>query len=163
MPWRRRRRRQWKRRWKKWICVLSNLVTFIWTRSKCQMQATFPRRCRSCLIKLPIATDYSDQRNLTCQAKINYGPVNCLFLYIFTYHSKVWKLKLYVMIREYDDHTIPSARRNITLQTRHLPWRSLLNVCKCSSLNSEKCALVSTVVLKNSPFKFHKHFVLYSL
>ena len=28
---------------KKWICVLSNLVASIWTRSICQMQATFPR------------------------------------------------------------------------------------------------------------------------
>ena len=27
---------------KKWICVLSNLIASIWTRSKCQMQATFP-------------------------------------------------------------------------------------------------------------------------
>ena len=37
-------RRQWqcKRRWKKWICVLSNLIASIWTRSICQMQATFP-------------------------------------------------------------------------------------------------------------------------
>ena len=37
-----RRRRYWKRRWKKWSCVLSNLVESIWTRSICQMQATFP-------------------------------------------------------------------------------------------------------------------------
>ena len=37
-----RRRRQWKRRLKKWICVLSNLIASIWTRSKCQMSATFP-------------------------------------------------------------------------------------------------------------------------
>ena len=37
-----RRRRQWKRRWKKWICVLSNLLASIWARSICQMQATFP-------------------------------------------------------------------------------------------------------------------------
>ena len=38
-------RRQWqcKRRWKKWICVLSNLIASIWTRSICQMLATFPR------------------------------------------------------------------------------------------------------------------------
>ena len=37
-------RRQWqcKHRWKKWICVLSNLIASIWTRSICQMQATFP-------------------------------------------------------------------------------------------------------------------------
>ena len=27
---------------KKWICVLSNLITSIWIRSICQMQATFP-------------------------------------------------------------------------------------------------------------------------
>ena len=27
---------------KKWICVLSNLIASIWTRSICQMQATFP-------------------------------------------------------------------------------------------------------------------------
>ena len=27
---------------KKWICVLSNLIKSIWTRSICQMQATFP-------------------------------------------------------------------------------------------------------------------------
>ena len=37
-----RRRRQWKRRWKKWLCVLSNLLASIWTPSICQMQATFP-------------------------------------------------------------------------------------------------------------------------
>ena len=37
-----RRRWQWKRRWKKWTCVLSNLVASIWTPSICQMQATFP-------------------------------------------------------------------------------------------------------------------------
>ena len=36
-----RRRQQWKRI-KKWICVLSNLIASIWTRSICQMQATFP-------------------------------------------------------------------------------------------------------------------------
>ena len=37
-------RRQWqcKHRWKKWICVLSNLIASIWTRSICQMLATFP-------------------------------------------------------------------------------------------------------------------------
>ena len=28
---------------KKWICVLSNLISSIWTRSLCQMQAIFPR------------------------------------------------------------------------------------------------------------------------
>ena len=27
---------------KKWFCVLSNLIASIWTRSICQMQATFP-------------------------------------------------------------------------------------------------------------------------
>ena len=27
---------------KKWICVLSNLIASVWTRSICQMQATFP-------------------------------------------------------------------------------------------------------------------------
>ena len=27
---------------KKWICVFSNLIASIWTRSICQMQATFP-------------------------------------------------------------------------------------------------------------------------
>ena len=27
---------------KKWICVLSNLIAWIWTRSICQSQATFP-------------------------------------------------------------------------------------------------------------------------
>ena len=27
---------------KKWICVFSNLIASIWTRSLCQMQATFP-------------------------------------------------------------------------------------------------------------------------
>ena len=27
---------------KKWICILSNLIASIWTRSICQMQATFP-------------------------------------------------------------------------------------------------------------------------
>ena len=38
-----RRRWQWKRRWKKWICVLSNfIIVSIWTRSICQIQATFP-------------------------------------------------------------------------------------------------------------------------
>ena len=37
-----RRRRQWKRRLKKLICALSNLIASIWTRSICQMQATFP-------------------------------------------------------------------------------------------------------------------------
>ena len=37
-----RRRWQWKRRWKKWICVLSNLLASIWARSICQMLATFP-------------------------------------------------------------------------------------------------------------------------
>ena len=37
-----RRRRQWTRRWKKWICVLSTLLASIWARSISQMQATFP-------------------------------------------------------------------------------------------------------------------------
>jgi len=27
---------------KKWICILSNLIASIWTRSICQIQATFP-------------------------------------------------------------------------------------------------------------------------
>ena len=38
-----RRRWQWKGRWKKWTCVLSNLIASIWTLSICQMQATFPK------------------------------------------------------------------------------------------------------------------------
>ena len=37
-----RRRRQWKRRQKKWIFVLSNLIASIMTRSIYQKQATFP-------------------------------------------------------------------------------------------------------------------------
>ena len=45
---------------------------------------------------------------------------------------------------------IQYARINIILQTRHLPWRSPLNVCKCPSLNSEKCALIFFAVLKTA-------------